>query len=486
MARKPEMGGRKNILFITCDQLRADTLGYSGNSVIRTPNIDSIAARGLNFKKMFTAYPVCAPNRATLATGRYPSVHGLRWNGMILPEHEITLMEVLRRSGYATAGVGKMHFGPQWRFGGDSRFLRDPGPEMAINPQPSPDEMPWYGFERAWITEDNRVGPYADYLKEQGYDIWDDPHSFSYPQHQTVRSAYPVAHHQTTWIADRSIDFLREQTDDRPFFLWTSFVAPHHPFVVPAPYDTMYSPEDMPLPNFDPDEPKKWPEAYYNKYTRTEGSHEAIGMSRLSNADWQRIRSYYYGSITQIDDQIGRILKTLEEKGMLRNTIIVFSSDHGEMLGDHHLVFKGTTFDEVTRVPFLVAVPGGQESECEGLCCSIDVMPTLLDLVGVGIPGGVQGESLTPCLNNPARRLREEILIEKDGGKRALRTENALLSWHGIKQRGELYDLKKDPHAVNNLWDKPEVADLQKNLTDRLIHQMALNTDPLPVRTGFC
>lgn len=477
----------RNVLLITCDQLRADTLGCCGNSVIRTPKIDTLADRGTNFTKMFVAYPICAPNRGTLATGRYPSVHGLRQNGMALPKRELTFMEVLRQKGYATAAAGKMHFGPQWRFGDDPRSLRDPGATLAINPQPAPTEMPWHGFTEAWITEDHRVGPYADYLKELGYDPWADPHSFSYPQHQTVRSAFPAKHHQTTWITDRSIDFLRKQTGERPFLLWTSFVAPHHPFVVPAPYDTMYNPEGMPLPHFDEKEPERWPEKYLHKYLRTEGSHEAIGMNRLSDHEWQRIRAYYYGSITHIDEEVGRLLGALEEKGMMEDTVIVFTSDHGEMLGDHHLLFKGTTYDEVTRVPFIVAEPGGRQSVCDSLCCSIDVMPTLLDLAGVGIPASVQGKSLEPCLRSPGTTVRDCVLIETQfPDVRALRTDSELFSWHGPNRQGELYDLDDDPFAQRNLWDMPKADRLQKRLLDIMVLEMAANTDPLPKKEGFC
>jgi arylsulfatase len=478
---------KKSILLITCDQLRADCLGCYGNKIIRTPSIDSIAARGTRFENMFTAYPVCAPNRATLATGRYPSVHGLRRNGMFLPKSEVTMMEVLRQHGYATAGVGKMHFGPQWRFNPDGSPLCDPGPEMAVNPQPEPWELPWYGFEEAWITEDNRVGPYAEYLTEQGYDVWADPHNFSYPQHQTVLSAYPVEHHQTTWIADRSIDFLDKQTGERPFFLWTSFVAPHHPFVVPAPYDTMYNPEDMPLSNFDETETEHWPEAYMRKYTLSEGSHEAIGMNKLTDADRQRIAAYYYGSITQIDEQIGRLVDILREKGMLEDTIIVFTADHGEMLGDHHLMFKATTYDEVTRMPLIVSLPGGSEAHCEGLCCSIDIMPTVLDLVGAAVPGGVQGTSLQACLEEPDLSVRDSVLIETQyPTQRAVRTEQALMSWHGPGRQSELYDLRTDPAQQVNLWNRVGFEKLQQEMTELLMEQMALNVDPQPVRAGVC
>lgn len=477
---------KKNILFITCDQLRADYLGCYGNGIVKTPHIDALAQRGMLFDQMITAYPICAPNRATLATGRYPSVHGLNRNGIILPKNEVTLMETLRQVGYVTAGVGKMHFGPQWAFPPEGGSEHDPMPALAINPQPDALELPWYGFEEVWLTEDNRVGPYGDYLQEHGYDVWADPHSFSYPQHQTVRSQYPVEHHQATWIADRSIDFLAKQTEQKPFFLWTSFVGPHHPFVVPAPYDTMYDPDDMPLPIFSEVEFEYWPDAYRSKQTKTEGSHEAIGMNRLSDDEWKRIRAFYCGMITQIDDQVGRIIEVLKIQGLYDNTLIVFTSDHGEMLGDHHLVFKGTTFDEVVRVPFILSHSSIPEASCEGLCSSTDVMPTLLDMADVDVPAGVQGVSLAPCIKKPSTPLRSEVLIETSQLQRALRTETCFISWHGPGRQGELYDLFSDPHQQDNLWGRPEFAELQDEMMGRLMESIVLNSDPLFERVGFC
>ena len=194
------MGHLPNILFIMTDQNRKDALGCYGNSVIRTPNIDDLAARGVRFERMFAAYPVCAPNRASIITGRYPSVHRLRSNGMRLPASETTLMQMLHAEGYATAGFGKMHFGPQWHFPADGSPISDPDPSTAIDPQPREVEFPWYGFDRVALTEDHRMGPYGRYLAEHGYNVWDELHSASYPQHATVRSAFPEEYHQTTWI----------------------------------------------------------------------------------------------------------------------------------------------------------------------------------------------------------------------------------------------------------------------------------------------
>ncbi len=397
-------------------------------------------------------------------------------------------MEVLRQRGYATYGVGKMHFGPQWQFPPDGSPLKDPKPAWAVNPQPQDWDMPWYGFEHVQMTEDHRVGPYADYLTEHGYDVWSDPHSFTYPQHICVRSAYPQEHHQTAWIGDRSLEFLNAHPATQPFFLWTSFVHPHHPFNPPAPYDTQYDPAAMPPPLWREGEVDLWPDSYRSKYFNSTGSHEAIGMHQIPDSEWQRVKAFYYGMISFIDNQVGRLLDALSARGMLNNTIVLFTSDHGEMLGDHHLVFKGTTFDEVTNVPLIIRHPGQVNAgEVRStMTNSIDVMPTLLDCAGLPVPASVQGVSLAASMRDPEITVRDAVLIENQGIRRSVRTDDALLTWHGAGKRGELYDLRTDPHCQHNLWDDPAAVQLQNRLTQMLVQLMAENTDPLPPRVGAC
>ncbi|MBL4701646.1 MAG: sulfatase-like hydrolase/transferase [Phycisphaeraceae bacterium] len=477
-----------NILLITCDQLRCDALGCYDNPVIKTPHIDQLAKDGIRFDQTFTASPVCSPNRASMATGRYPSVHGLRTNGLVLPDTELTFMEVLRLHGYATYASGKMHFGPQWRFPPNGEPFVNPTPDLAVNPQPSPEKMPWYGFEKVAITEDNRVGPYADYLTERGYDVWADPHSFSYPQHACVRSVCPEEHSQTAWTADQSISFINEHDNSKPLFCWTSFVHPHHPFNPPAPYDTMYDPKDMPLPAWRDGEDALWPKAYIEHYTRTKGSHEAIGMFRLTDADWQRVKAYYYGMISLIDKQVGRLKDALRKQGMLDNTIIVFTSDHGEMLGDHHMVFKGSSYDCVTRVPMIITRPDKSQAghRREALANSIDLMPTILDLANAPIPPSVQGQSLVGVMDDPKQVTRDAVLIEHPFLRRSVRTDDALLTWHGENTCSELYDLILDPDCQKNLWGQSDAKQLQDKMLHKLIRLMVNYHDPLPLQVGPC
>ena len=482
------MTKQTNILFITRDQMRKDALGCYGNLIIQTPVLDGLAKRGVRFENMFTAYPVCAPNRVSMVTGRYPTIHRVKNNGMYLPKSELTLMEILRQSGYRTYGAGKMHFGPQWKFPPDDSPLVDPPPELAINPQPAADEYPWYGFEQVRITEDHRMGPYGEYLQEQGYDVWQELNSASYPQSATISSPFPEEHHQTTWITDKALEMLAGHPAEQPFFLWLSYVHPHHPFNPPSPYDHLYDPKDMPLPIWHPDEVELWPEAYQHKYFAYGNGHEAVGLCNFKDEDWQRIKAYYYGMISQIDRNIGRILDALERSGELENTLVVFTADHGENLGDHHLLFKGTTYDCVTNVPLIIASPGLiQKGESrDQLCCTIDLMPTLLDLVNVPVPepSPIQGKSLVDTLLDSTIKIRDAVLIENGGVRRSIRTQDTLLTWHGKGLRGELYNLTTDPDCLVNLWGASEATALQQDHLDWLISLMAENVDPLPRRAG--
>jgi len=196
--------------------------------------------------------------------------------------------------------------------------------------------------------------------------------------------------------------------------------------------------------------------------------------------------------ISQIDANVGHLLDTLRTRGQLEDTLVLFTADHGENLGDHRLLFKGTTYDCVTQVPFIVCPPGAASSHAASrfardlLCSTIDILPTILDLAGIAHPdpSPIQGQSLAPALADAGHHLRNGVLIENGGIRRSIRTERALLTWHGPQTRGELYDLTADPDCLVNLWNKPDAAGLQTRLLDELIHLMAANVDPLPVKEG--
>lgn len=419
-----------------------------------------------------------------------PSSHGLRVNGTVLPTTETTFMEALRQDGYQTAAAGKLHFHPQWDYapGDKAGVLKAATGEGAVDPQPSESELPYYGLEHCALAEDHNGGPYGEMLRSHGFDPWEDPHSFTYPQHITTRSKYPPHLSKTTWITDKSLEFLEQRERERPFFLWTSFVHPHHPFVAPEPFDTMYEPAAMPLPVWRDGLERTFPERYLKKHLADGASHEAIAMNNISDDEWRRIKAYYYGMISHIDDQLGRLLDHLEEQGIMDHTLIVFSSDHGELMGDYHLLFKATHYGCVTKTPALWKLPKDVNagSVINDLCSTIDLSPTLLDIAGVSTPAGTQGHSLMPVLMNQPYESRDELLIEDQTPLRTLLTPDWRLTWHGHGQRGELFNRADDPEELHNLWENGDHQDIRQELTTRLLDALISNIDPLPGQTSLC
>lgn len=476
------MLSKKNVLFICCDQLRCDALGIYGNKVVKTPNIDRLFGEGVKFTNMFAAHAVCAPNRGAIATGRWPKVNGLVFNAYVLPQEETTMMDVFRLHGYSTYGIGKMHFSPQWLNDWDSNG------RGAVSPQPEPWQFPWLGFEHCSLTEDNRIGPYADYLKANGFDEWDDLHSFSMgKQHCTQASPYPEEHHQTTWITDRSIDFLKSRDKSKPFFMWTSYVDPHHPFNPPAPFDTMYAPEDMPPPIYKEGEHDKRSELFARYATGANMGHCTYDGESMTDRDWQRIKAYYYGMISLIDKNVGRLVDYLKEIGEYDNTIFVFTSDHGEMLGDHHLLYKPTPFDCVTRVPFLIVGAGVDSKDVDVLCRSLEIMPTILDAAGLVKPEFMNGISLIDHLQQSDVEPPFDNIVIENIDYHTLRDKKYRLSIYHQYSQGELYDLENDPENFNNLWNDEAYKEIKESMTSCLVRKIYNEmVDPKFQKVGMC
>lgn len=461
------MAKKQNVLFITCDQLRMDSLGLYGNDVVKTPHIDELFNKGIIFDNLFTNFPVCAPNRSMLATGRWHTVNGLVFNGYELPHDETTMMDIFRGNGYTTYGVGKMHFTPQWDFDMDADSGRG-----AINPQPT--EFPHYGFDYCQITEDSRYGPYADYLAEHGYDTWADLHSFS-PGMQcaTVPSPYPEKHAQTTWITNRAIDYIAGNGDEKPFFMWLSYVHPHHPFNPPEPWASMYDPKDMPLPIYLEGEHDYRSKRFHDFWTGKIGGHEKSDLKSFPPERWQKIKAYYYGMISMIDHNIGRVIHQLKEVGEFENTIFVFTTDHGELLGDHHLLYKSYGYDSVTRMPLMIRRPSDeQQRRLPMLCQSLDVMPTVLETGKIKEPDGLNGESLYSWLDGDKKIKHDHVLIRR-GNYHSIQTLDFRLTIYTNGDAAELYDLKKDPDELNNVFTKDEYVEKKNELISKLVLELS-------------
>ena len=390
---------RPNILLFITDQHRADYLGCYGHPVLKTPHIDSIAARGVRFERFYVATPVCMPNRSTLMTGRMPSAHGVRSNGIPLSLRTNTFVDALHASGYATALVGKSHlqnFGdypailkrPRPRPGDqvlDSDFAEARKPAVIDGPydQEHPKrweaghnfsmELPFYGFEHVDLctAHGDQVGghyyvwlksrrPNADELRDHRNQL---PHDYVCPQ--AFRTPIPEELYPTAYIADRSCEWLDRYASgnrDMPFFLMTSFPDPHHPFTPPGRYWSMYDPQDIALPpsfqlgNRTLARPVAWAMAQ-----RESGEEDTAGQAAfaIDEREAREAMALSCGMIAMIDDAIGRVLGRLAACGLADDTIVIFTTDHGDFLGDHRLLLKGPAhYEGITHVPFIWAEPG--------------------------------------------------------------------------------------------------------------------------------
>ena len=473
-----------HIILITADQMRADNLGCAGAPVL-TPTLDRLAARGTMFDRAFCVSPVCTPSRAAIFTGRYPHCTGA-WNiGVSLNEDEVTLADHLRPLGYRSVAVGKMHLRPECKPGkmnGGWPGVEDP----AVAFRGRQRDGTYYGFDETHITEDVRHGEYLDWLKQLAPQ-WADYHGDS-PEIIRDGSALPPELHQTHWIGEQSIAAVQRHDPSRPLFLWTSFVDPHHPFNAPKKYVDLYQDVPTPVPVEREGEHDLRPAHLRRQGDRgcwpgggEEHRHTAEEISAI-------IRNTY-AMITFLDEEIGRLLAALAEKGMLDNAIIVFTSDHGDWLGDHHLLTKGPwLYDSLTRVPMIFAgpgIPGGARTPA--LMENVDILPTLLELIGQPIPYGVQGRSCGPLFRGEKQSIRDSVLTSYDIHDRgirlkSLRTAAFKLNIFAGEEYGELYDLTKDRGELHLVYFEAAYRETRERLTRQLLDRVMQDEDPLPER----
>ena len=430
---------RPNILFMTTDHLRYDTLGSTGDPLVQTPAIDALAEKSTRFSKCFVQNPVCSPSRASFMTGRYPKNHGVKWNGSKLGEHEITIVEAFKNRGYTTASVGKHGIGQQ-RFG-----------QML-------DHLDAAGIRRGWkeradgdytVTDPN---PFEQYVRYRGYEYRT---GYALPNFRknlgAVPSDLPEDCHLDAYVGMKSIEYLEGLDTSDPFFLWVGFYGPHHPYVPSGRFARMYNPNDVPpFRRAEDDIAKKPPE--YALYFKAD-HHKYRGFDRASDATFRKMKAAYYGMVSQIDWQVGLIMDALDQKGVADETIVVFLSDHGEFLGDHGIPAKAPfLLDCMLQVPCFIAVPGHAGNTCDALVESVDLFPTLAQLAGVDAPECVQGVDLSPLMQGEQAAVRETVFAEAVD-KRCIRTREWKYIHYPTKPYGELYNLSDDPFELDNLYD---------------------------------
>ena len=472
---------RPNVLFICTDQHRFDALGCTGwdghgNPHVKTPHIDSLAAGGVLFERCYSPNPVCAPTRASILTGRYPRAHGLWANGVSLPAHQPFFSRALADAGYDCGLVGKLHLGACFRGRTEPRY--DDGFRFFRWAHDPSHGSPQNAYHR-WLEREHPA-LYAA-AAAQG---------FGRQGHGAVGfDSMPVEAHYTRWVAEESIRFLRAAGDERdvarPFFLWANFFDPHHPFVAPQAYLDRYDPNSLPPPLLGPEGLNGRP-PILAAASREGYAGAARGFAAYAPEEVREVVRAYYAMISFVDDEVGRILATLETLGLGENTLIVFLSDHGEMLGDHQLLLKGPMmYEGAVHVPLILNQPGllpAGERRPE-LVSLIDLCATALDAAGLPDLPGSQGDSLLPLARGTGEGRGYALCEYRDSGHpydppvhvtMLRRGTHKLIVHHGPPatarpRSGELYDLQADPFELTNLWDAPASRELRLDLEATLL-----------------
>ncbi len=398
---------RPNILLIYTDQQRWDAMGVNGNPDVLTPNLDRLANEGVNFDHYFIQNPVCMPSRVSFLTGQYPSTLGITHMGVPVPEDFVTLPKMLRNSGYRSANIGKLHFLPHANRN-HSEVHPDYGfDHLEISDEPGPYEDAY----RAWVQ---KVAPdQLDHLSvglppaaEQWYKMMRVNDKVHHPDERFPKCPIPFPGQDefthTAWVADRSIQYMKEQAQSgSPFLCIAGIYSPHSPWVAPKRFLDLYDPEKLTLPSFPPEVDEKRKADHYD------------------DAELRLAQQGYYGMVSEVDHHVGRMLDTLDELGLADDTVVIFTSDHGEWLGEHLKYGKGYPgHDCVSRVPLLMRVPGiagGQR--VSHLVEGVDVVPTLLELCGVPVPPHLQGTSLMSLIAGGDEPVKDVTLMEFTGWK---------------------------------------------------------------------
>jgi arylsulfatase A-like enzyme len=437
-----------NLLMLTTDQHRADCVGCYGNSVIHTPALDRLAREGVRFSGHYVQAPQCVPSRGSLHTGRYPHVHRAVTNRFRLPGRERTLAAVLNERGYLTASIGEKPFAPNNSTGGFRRIYGGPEHDALLR-------------KAGWPGE--KLRDYSEGLKRP---------------FQAYPAPWGEELDESSVFASLAVDFLR-QNRAQPFFLHVNFRRPHHPFDPPRPYDRMYEGVAFPPSHRRENEMAKKPP----EQRRALESSVGFDLRTMTAEDLRRVTSYYYGSITLTDKCVGRVLDEVDTLGLAGNTLLVFNSDHGEMLGDHGLLFKGSyMYDELLRTPLIMRLPGRLPAGrvLDTMVQEIDQMPTLLQLLGAPVPEGVQGRSLLPLIEQRSGLQWNETVFAEFPNIKAVHTRDWKLVYYPGKPYGELHDLRKDPHELENLWDEPSRGGARQEMMARLADWLISSQDPLP------
>ncbi len=481
---------RPNILLITADHMRHDAVACNADArvphglghAIRTPNLDRLAASGVTFRNSFTPNPVCVPARASITTGNYPHRCTGRKNntGLIRPDQP-RLAAHFAAHGYATAAIGKLHYVPY----------------------APPDQPPLlHGFQTAELCESGRmlrqfdplwkrrgVEAYHDFLEDSDWKGYSRAHGIGNNDVRSAPSPLPEALHEESWIASRTLARLTEHrraSPDQPILLWASFAKPHPPYDPPRPWDTLYDPRALPPPLGDWEDDSllagRDPELVARRFS--------YGWQNLSREAVQVCRAYYGAMVTFQDAMIGRMLDDLDASGQADNTIVIYTADHGDLLGDFGRFFKTCFYDGSVKIPLIIRAPGvippGKASR-DQLAGLQDILPTLAGLTGFPLDAPVDGLDLTPVLRNPAATGRPFYVaqtVESPGQKYMIRTPEWKYMYAEAGGTEELYEVSRPLYELTNLASDPAFRGVLTDLRGRLIDWCRDNGDTAMVPGG--
>lgn len=488
-----------SFLFILSDQQRRDSLGCYGNLSASTPALDALADSGVILDRAFTANVICSPSRASMMTGRYPRTHGLITNGMPLDADEITLPQTLATAGYHTAAVGKIHLSP---CGGVIPEMAGAGWQESL-PESRPFweagntlPLPYYGFQEVRLC-DGHGEDWADYYRDLKArdpklpELLKKQNALAPPSGapSSWKSAIPEEHHSSTWVADEAIKKLERYAGDRqPFFLFVGFPDPHFPYCPPAPWCDMFDPADVPMPRRQRSELKTG-STYFRR--RIDQYEKVFGFHPFDMPDnyIREIIAHTYGMVSLLDKQVGRIVSTLDRLQLRDNTVVIFTTDHGEHIGDHWFIYKVSPYDELTHLPLIWSCPRrfGPRRRSTDITSHIDLMPTILDLARVTVPRGVQGLSYRAVLEGTEKVGRISAYLEDDSEDakdymRTLWTPRYRLTYELPSVDGELYDLEADPNEFHNRWNDPDYRSARHDMIEQLLQASIEASDPKPQR----
>lgn len=475
---------KPNVLFLFSDQHRADAMGCAGHAHVKTPNLDRLAREGVRFSNTYCATPLCFPSRISLATGRFPHNTGHNTNneGYLYPDTPM-LSHALHDAGYRTALLGKLSLGQCADAGSPAcdEWCRAAGWD---------DAMPIHGKSWSCVYEEDHYDDYLRWLattgklkafqqdyRERSFG-WMFPEITPKPPGYAAPSPLEPDEHQDGFITRKACEWLQQVGDAQPWFCWVNWGGPHDPWDAPGKFGSMYDPAEMPPPIADDLEnaPQKLHQHAYR---------HGLWKSGLMAPDaWRAIMAQYYGSISFIDDGIGKILAVLENRGLLENTIVVYASDHGEMMFDHNMLTKWVMYEASSKVPLIVRLPGGKNHTIDTPVSLLDLVPTLLDLAGVdrkSMPV-LHGQSLLPALHGEPQDGERPVFCEMDHTK-MIRQGPWKYSTDPDFEVDQLFNLDEDPDEQINLAAQPEHRP-RVNAFRKAILDWMINTQNVPMPRG--